>query len=175
MGGTYIQNPKEGTKQMNFKKLRKFRKSAKALSPVIATIILIAVTVAVSVVVAAWMGALTIGFMGNSEQASITSVAVANDATADGGGTVVCQIQNTGSAPVTIKTASVDGMPATATYTVVSDPTPIPKGSAGTVTVTIVGGAASTDNPFINTAQYTIRLQTAKGNTLVSSVAYNGS
>lgn len=43
----------------------KFRKNAKALSPVIATIILIAVTVAVSVVVAAWMGALTIGFMGN--------------------------------------------------------------------------------------------------------------
>jgi flagellin-like protein len=41
---------------MNF---RKFKKNAKALSPVIATIILIAVTVAVSVVVAAWMGALT--------------------------------------------------------------------------------------------------------------------
>ena len=60
---------------MNF---RKFRKSAKALSPVIATIILIAVTVAVSVVVAAWMGALTIGFMGNSEQAKVTNVVLTN-------------------------------------------------------------------------------------------------
>ncbi|MGA2523388.1 MAG: archaellin/type IV pilin N-terminal domain-containing protein, partial [Candidatus Bathyarchaeia archaeon] len=60
---------------MNF---RKFRKSAKALSPVIATIILIAVTVAVSVVVAAWMGALTIGFMGNSEQAKITNVVLSD-------------------------------------------------------------------------------------------------
>jgi flagellin-like protein len=37
----------------------KMRKSRRALSPVIATIILIAVTVAVSIAVAAWMGALT--------------------------------------------------------------------------------------------------------------------
>ena len=63
---------------MNYSKFRKFKKNAKALSPVIATIILIAVTVAVSVVVAAWMGALTIGFMGNAEQASITNVVLSN-------------------------------------------------------------------------------------------------
>ncbi len=54
---------------------RKFRKNAKALSPVVASIILIAVTVAVSVVVAAWMGGMTIGLMGNAEQVSITNVA----------------------------------------------------------------------------------------------------
>ena len=64
---------------MNF---RKFRKSAKALSPVIATIILIAVTVAVSVVVAASIGALTIGFMGNSEQAKVKNVVLSNINTA---------------------------------------------------------------------------------------------
>ncbi len=89
---------------MNF---RKFRKSAKALSPVIATIILIAVTVAVSVVVAAWMGALTIGFMGNSEQAKITNV-VLSDPTGTSGQAVVT-IQNTGSAAVTISSATIDG------------------------------------------------------------------
>jgi archaeal type IV pilus assembly protein PilA len=44
----------------------KILKSKKALSPVVASIILIAVTVAVSIAVAAWMGALTIGFMGSS-------------------------------------------------------------------------------------------------------------
>ena len=43
-----------------------FRRSKKALSPVVASIILIAVTVAVSIAVAAWMGALTVGFMGSS-------------------------------------------------------------------------------------------------------------
>jgi flagellin-like protein len=44
----------------------KILRSKKALSPVVASIILIAVTVAVSIAVAAWMGALTIGFMGSS-------------------------------------------------------------------------------------------------------------
>jgi flagellin-like protein len=42
----------------------KMLRSRKALSPVVASIILIAVTVAVSIAVAAWMGALTFSFMG---------------------------------------------------------------------------------------------------------------
>ena len=54
--------------------LRKIKKNSKALSPVVASIILIAVTVAVSVVVAAWMGGMTIGLMGNAEQATITNI-----------------------------------------------------------------------------------------------------
>ena len=60
---------------MNYNKLyRKFKKNSKGLSPVVASIILIAVTVAVSVVVAAWMGGMTIGLMGNAEQVSITNL-----------------------------------------------------------------------------------------------------
>ena len=51
----------------------KILRSRKALSPVVASIILIAVTVAVSIAVAAWMGALTFGFMG-TEQAKITYI-----------------------------------------------------------------------------------------------------
>ena len=53
---------------------RTIRKNAKALSPVVASIILIAVTVAVSVAVAAWMGGMTVGFMGNAEQVTVTNV-----------------------------------------------------------------------------------------------------
>ena len=45
----------------------KILRSKKALSPVVASIILIAVTVAVSIAVAAWMGALTFTFMGTEE------------------------------------------------------------------------------------------------------------
>ena len=99
-------------KKLNFRKLRKFAKNAKALSPVIATIILIAVTVAVSVVVAAWMGGLTLGFMGGAEQASITNAVLANTGTAGAytGGTAVCTVQNTGSASVTISSGTVDGV-----------------------------------------------------------------
>ena len=59
---------------MNY--IRKFKKNSKALSPVVASIILIAVTVAVSVVVAAWMGGMTIGLMGSAEQVSVTNVAM---------------------------------------------------------------------------------------------------
>ena len=45
----------------------KILKSRKALSPVVASIILIAVTVAVSIAVAAWMGALSFTFMATEE------------------------------------------------------------------------------------------------------------
>jgi len=48
-------------------------KSRKALSPVIASIILIAVTVAVSIAVAAWMGALSFSFMNTGEQLQLGS------------------------------------------------------------------------------------------------------
>jgi len=47
--------------------MKRIWKGKKALSPVVAAIILIAVTVAVSIAVAAWMGALTIGFMSTEE------------------------------------------------------------------------------------------------------------
>jgi flagellin-like protein len=47
--------------------MNKLFKSRKALSPVIASIILVAVTVAVSIAVAAWMGALTFSFTKNDQ------------------------------------------------------------------------------------------------------------
>ena len=62
------------------KSFRTIKKNAKALSPVVASIILIAVTVAVSVVVAAWMGGMSVGLMGNAEQATITNLAFNNTA-----------------------------------------------------------------------------------------------
>jgi flagellin-like protein len=72
----------------------KILKNRKALSPVVASIILIAVTVAVSIAVAAWMGALTIGFMGSGERLKLgtpyqwTSDSVSVLATNEGGSTV---------------------------------------------------------------------------------------
>ena len=142
--------------------IRKFKKNAKALSPVVASIILIAVTVAVSVVVAAWMGGMTIGLMGNAEQASITNVVLTNGASA--GGSVACTVQNTGSASVTINSGTVDG-----TSWTLAAPVTIAKGQTGTVTLTIATGT-----PFGNSAQYTIKLMTAKGNTVVYTATYGG-
>ena len=72
--------------------MRRLWRSRKALSPVVAAIILIAVTVAVSIAVAAWMGALTFTWMGyqSLEIATVTwtpmtglTITVKNDGTKD--------------------------------------------------------------------------------------------
>jgi len=87
------------------------RKSRKALSPVIATIILIAVTVAVSIAVAAWMGALTFGFMGSS---SLTISKVAFNGTSNvSTNTVVLTIKNTGTKTVTVGSVKINSILAT--------------------------------------------------------------
>ena len=175
---------------MNFKKFRKFKKNAKALSPVIATIILIAVTVAVSVVVAAWMGALTIGFMGNAEQAKITNTVLSNVAAAPiaipptyASEQVVVTVQNTGSASVTISSATIDGATAVISNPVLSGTNTASANSAGlpliakgnSVDFTItVAGSASSPVQFADSAQYTISLMTAKGNTETTQGTYTG-
>ena len=82
----------------------KILKSKKALSPVVASIILIAVTVAVSIAVAAWMGALTFTFTA-TEQVQITDLDFVQ-----GTPTYInVTIQNTGTSPVTINEAWVNG------------------------------------------------------------------
>ena len=97
------------------KTLRKLRKNAKALSPVVASIILIAVTVAVSIAVAAWMGALTVGFMGSSS-VTITDMRF-TDAAVDGlsGTSITLDLKNTGTKAVTITQAKVNNDPAAIT------------------------------------------------------------
>jgi len=85
------------------KTLRKIRKNEKALSPVVASIILIAVTVAVSIAVAAWMGALTVGFM---ETKTVTITDMNFYGTED----IAVAVKNTGTSPVTISIAKVNGV-----------------------------------------------------------------
>jgi flagellin-like protein len=98
--------------------MRKLLKSKKALSPVVAAIILIAVTVAVSIAVAAWMGSLTIGFM-DTKELTVTEL------TFNDGGTVeniTATVTNSGTSDLTVAqikvngvTKSFDGSPVTLT------------------------------------------------------------
>ncbi len=135
---------------MNF---RKFRKSRKALSPVIASIILIAVTVAVSVVVAAWMGGISLGFMNNAEQVTLSNpVFTAND--------VTVTARNSGASSVTIASGTVDGN----TTTTIGGPITIDKGGVQDITLTLAGA-------FSSGAQYQIQLVTSKGTTIVYTAA----
>lgn len=112
------------------KTLRKIRKNTKALSPVVASIILIAVTVAVSIAVAAWMGALTVGFM---DTASITISAVSFDETvADAQDLMTLTVRNSGTGTAVISTAKVNGDLAAVT----GAPVTIDAGDPGTLELT---------------------------------------
>ena len=134
--------------------MKNFRKSKKALSPVVASIILIAVTVAVSIAVAAWMGALTIGFM-DTEQLKITSMTFDTDAD-----TITVVAHNQGTSGVVINEVWVNGSPI-ATDDVTYD-------SAGT---TIVG--ANSDMTLTITydvevgSNYQVKIVSAKGNPFI--------
>ena len=85
--------------------MKKLFRSKKALSPVVAAIILIAVTVAVSIAVAAWMGALTFGFMGGSEQVKIIGVQFTTE---DSSEVIKLTLQNTGASAVVITAGKVN-------------------------------------------------------------------
>ncbi len=82
----------------------KILRSRKALSPVVASIILIAVTVAVSIAVAAWMGALTFNFMA-TEQLKVTNLQFTPQVT------INVTMQNTGTTTVTITEVHVNNGP----------------------------------------------------------------
>jgi flagellin-like protein len=140
------------------KYFRKFKKNAKALSPVVASIILIAVTVAVSVVVAAWMGGMTIGLMGNAEQASIANIAFI------GTNTIDVLVQNSGSTTVNITQAFVNGVGATVTTTL--GPLSVDKSGATTFHVTSTTALSAGNS-------YQIKLITAKGTQIQNSAVYN--
>ena len=89
--------------------MRILLKSRKALSPVIASIILVAVTVAVSIAVAAWMGALTFSFT-KTDSFGVTSQTFTGTS---GAGTnyINMTIQNTGSSSWTLQsTAQVNSV-----------------------------------------------------------------
>ena len=153
-----LNSPQRVKQKMNF---RKIKNNAKALSPVVASIILIAVTVAVSVVVAAWMGGMTIGLMGNAEQASVSNTVF------NAPNQITLTVRNTGGATVTLKSATIDGSGVTLTpatgYTL-----NVQKGNSTQIILAL--GSGSSFNPG---AQYEIRMITAKGTTIVYSATYN--
>ena len=129
--------------------MKNFRKSKKALSPVVASIILIAVTVAVSIAVAAWMGALTIGFM-DTEELKITGVQFTGTTADDKA--IVISVANQGTSGLTIVEASVNGE-APVTMSVQLD-----ANEPGTVTI---------DYNWEVGSNYQVKLATAKGNPFI--------
>lgn len=109
----------------------KILKSKKALSPVVASIILIAVTVAVSIAVAAWMGALTFTFT-KTEELAITHMTFPKD------GEILLEVKNTGTGPVTVTAIYVNDESRSFTPGVgFTTDGKIEPGAEGTITVNI--------------------------------------
>ncbi|HKZ92991.1 MAG TPA: archaellin/type IV pilin N-terminal domain-containing protein [Candidatus Bathyarchaeia archaeon] len=122
----------------------KIIKSKKALSPVIAAVILIGVTIAISVAVGAWTSALTFNYMKTEELKIISHTWSANNAYID------VYVKNTGSAALTVQDVRVNDV---TNGTALS----ISLSSGQSKTVTIIG-------PFISGAKYEFALLTATGN-----------
>ncbi len=129
----------------------KILKNSKALSPVVASIILIAVTVAVSIAVAAWMGALSFNLMGTEQMAFTNYVWGANITS------IAITVKNTGSSDLAIQDVRLDG------NSVPNDlalPLPYPLLKGANVTITVTPSPA-----FNHGVQYEFTVITAKGNT----------
>jgi flagellin-like protein len=132
----------------------KILRSRKALSPVVASIILIAVTVAVSIAVAAWMGALSFNFM-STEQGQITYMSVATS------GTITVTFKNSGTSTITIQTGYVNGAEVTVTP------------FAPTTTLAVSGNTVATftvPSTYAAGNQYEVKLVSAAGHTFASTV-----
>ena len=123
----------------------KILKNKKALSPVVASIILIAVTVAVSIAVAAWMGALTFTFMA-TEQVQITNMTF-------GSNWIAVTVNNTGTSPVSINEAWVNNVKQTSTTPSLPHTISANSGFVLNITYTVVAGA-----------NYQVKLVSSKGN-----------
>lgn len=136
--------------------MKKLLKSKKALSPVVAAIILIAVTVAVSIAVAAWMGSLTMGFMETKELTITQMIFTEGNATA---GEIEVSVTNSGTSEVTVSLVKVNGATITTDNWAIDPDTPIPAGDAATLTIT---------TEVENGNKYAVNLFTSEG-TLVGS------
>jgi len=139
--------------------MKRLFKCRKALSPVVAAIILIAVTVAVSIAVAAWMGALTFSFMGGTETIDLKHVKWSTTYNASDKSYFIVEFKNTGTSTVTIDRVTVNGVSKPTNATTVPESVPAANTRYYKVTYTWTDG----DN-------YDIAVVTAKGNAFTKRV-----
>ena len=133
----------------------KSTRSRKALSPVVASIILIAVTVAVSIAVAAWMGALTFNFM-STEQGQISNILFN-----PGNSSITVYFSNTGTTSITISQIWVNNVQRT---------TGITPALSNSTACTVQGNSQllwnvvlSSPVTYVSGYQYSVKLVSNKG------------
>ena len=129
----------------------------RGISPVVATVILVAVTIVVAVAVAYWMGGIA-GLYTRYEKLEISSIYA--EAIKDDGWTITVSVKNTGSADATIDNVLLNGKP----YGTVSAklnvtlPVPISVGQQTAIEIDVPKG-----EPFTPGVSVEVRLHTAGG------------
>ena len=113
--------------------LKKVFRNRKGLSPVVAAVILIGVTVAVSVAVASWMGSLSSNYIETKELSIVDVDFIIGDTSA---GRIVVNVKNIGTGDVTVHRIDVNGKVADVWSSEKSDT--VDMGSAETFTITQV-------------------------------------
>ena len=148
------------TKILNVRTITKFRRSAKAISPVIATLLMIAIAVVASLVVYAWVS----GYMGIQTDKAGKAISlpsftgVANAGTPNVGGLVV-YVQNVGQGTVEISAVYVDDVLIETVVNYIPDKVISP---GNTVEVTI-------DGDFDLTIKHDIKVTTTAGTFMITS------
>jgi len=127
----------------------------KAISPVIATVIIVSVAIAIAVAVAFWMTGITGLFTRYEKLEIISAYAEKTDTNTF---TVYLKVRNTGTTDVTIDSIFVDGVLYTMTNIYVS------KGGTANITVNLSG------SEYISGRIVEVKIHTAAGNEYPKSV-----
>ena len=136
----------------------------RGISPVVATVILVAVTIVVAVAVAYWMGGIA-GLYTRYEKLEISSIYAEYNATSKNW-TITVTVKNTGSADATIDNILINGKPYDTGYTGVTV-NPDPKTNNGISLK--VGGEQDIEisvpqgEPFVSGVSIEVRLHSAGG------------
>ncbi len=135
---------------------RRLCANKRGISPVVATVILVAVTIVVAVAVAYWMGGIA-GLYTRYEKLEITSIYAG--ATTDGWNITV-HVKNTGSADATIDNVLLNGKPynTLSANLSISPPIPLTVGSNATIVISIPNRG-----PFASGVSVEVRLHSAGG------------
>ena len=153
---------------------RHIKASRKGISPVIATVILVAVAITVAVSVAYWMGGISSMYT-RLEKVEVSSTSVAKGTA--GNYTITMIVKNTGSADASLDQvyingrlrSSFTGSPSNAIITVRSgaldlDSATIPIVAGGSITVTIdITSGTTLGAPFTAGTTLDVKLHTAAG------------
>jgi flagellin-like protein len=141
--------------------INQFVRSRKGISPVIATVILVAVAITVSVSVAYWMGGIS-SLYTRLEKIEVQSIVALKGVA--GNYTITLAVKNTGSADATIDSVFINGKPLSqftgVTTNLVVGGTSVVAGGSTTVEVYV---AANAGVPFSAGTTIEVKLHTAAG------------